>query len=230
MAAALVKSASGVATAITVSPAFGSATTSGNIIVLSFTGDDYNVTVDSGWTEQTGMRQEGFHGCYCWWRTSAGETSFTYTIATAANSSWVISEWSGLNAAPYDISAGQFVNTSAALYTTPSITPAAADRLMIVTMGGSSTALDLSGAWTLILSSFTEVGHAGNAAGNRTCVLQASRIVTPASGSYSSGATYPTTVQSTSGEIMALKVAASATFIARQGLIISQAVRRAATF
>src|SRR4029077_3049492 len=115
MAIALVKSAKGLSALATTAPSFGSATTSGNLIVLAFTSDAYNTTPDAGWTESTGMEQSANHGGYIWWRISAGETSFQYTIGGAFNTAWVLQEFSGAAASPYDISAGQFSNSSATL-------------------------------------------------------------------------------------------------------------------
>jgi hypothetical protein len=78
-------------------------------LILSFASDDYNGSPDTGWTESTGMEQQTFHGGYKWWRVAVDATnSFTYTIGSATESAWVIEEWSGLSATPYDISAGQF--------------------------------------------------------------------------------------------------------------------------
>lgn len=223
-----VKNAAGEATTATVNPAFGSATTAGNFIVLSVTADDYLTGIPLGWTASgspwdgsnpspstiLGLGSESpasgiFHGSYVLWRISTGETSFSYTIGSATNSSWVISEWSGVAASAYDIVSAQFTNGPAATtYTTPSITPTSGGRLLIAHMGGWSNSANLDGTWSSILNSFTEVNHVGNVTGNKTGVLQASLLVT-ANGStaYSSGATYPggASTLSRSGIVIAFK-------------------------
>ena len=89
---ALVKSAKGSSALATTTASFASATTAGNLIVLAFASDDYNDSPGAGWTQSTGMKQQTFHGGYIWWRISTGETSFSYTIGSATNSSWIPAE------------------------------------------------------------------------------------------------------------------------------------------
>ena len=146
MAIALVKSAKGTASTATVNPAFASATTAGNLVVLCFSGDDYNGTPDSGWTQSTGMEQQTYHGGYLWWRISTGETSFTYTIGSATTSAWVLLEFSGVDSSPYDVSVGQFAQSSSGSYTTGNLTPTAGDRVLVAAFGGSAVFASLARA------------------------------------------------------------------------------------
>jgi hypothetical protein len=210
MAISLVQSAEGAPTATAVNTAsFGAATTAGNLVVLCFASADYNGTPDTGWTQSTGMEQQTFHGGYVWWRISTGQTNFQYTIGSAEESAWVLTEWSGVDSSPYDTSSGQFQQTSTGSYTTPSITPSTGNKLLIAAMGGSSGILDLSADYTSWLNSFTHVRSSGNATGDRNSMGVAYLLVTGnGSTSYSSGATYPTTVQAKSGMIISFKEAA----------------------
>lgn len=213
MAATVVQSAEGTSTSATVTASFSSTPTNGNLIVLCFAADDYNGTPNSGWTQSTGMEQQTYHGSYLWWRVaSGGSNSFQYTIGSATNSSWVLLEVSGLDAAPYDVSSGQFAQSSSSTYTTPSITPTAGDRLLIASMGGSQASADMSADLNTWLNSFTHIRSSGpaSASGTRDVVGVASLAVTAnGSTSYSTGATYPASpqVQSRSGLIIAFKVA-----------------------
>ena len=212
MAATLVQSAEGTSTLATVTASFPSTPTNGNLIVLCFASDDYNGTPNTGWTQSTGMEQQTFHGSYLWWRVaSGGSNSFQYTIGSASNSSWVLLEFSGLDVSPYDVSNGQFRQSSGQTYTTPSITPSAGDRLLVASMGASlSSGVDLSGDLTTWLNSFTHIRSSGPSSysGTADSVGAAYNTVTAnGSTSYSSGATTPFTGQTQSGLIIAFKVA-----------------------
>lgn len=211
MVATLVQSAEGTSTSATVTASFSSTPTNGNVIILAFAADDYNGTPNTGWTQSTGMEQQTFHGGYIWWKVaSGGSNSFQYTIGSATNSSWVLLEVSGLDAAPYDISAGQCTNSSAGSYTTPSITPTAGDRLLLAAIGSSNNSGDMSADLTGWTNSFTHIRSSGpvSASGTRDSIGVASRDVT-ANGStgYSTGASFPFTKQSHSAMIIAFKVA-----------------------
>lgn len=197
----------------TTAATWDTAATAGNLLLLSVAADDYAATPPSGWTESTGCKQETFLGHYLWWKVAAGgETSVNYTIGSASPSCWITAEYSGLTSTPYDISSGQFAQSSGSTYTTPNLTPTSGDRLIIASMGASS-----GGAWSSLdvttwLNSFTEVADIGTTLGSGTRDIQgvASLAVT-ANGStaYSSGATYPSVAQSRTGIIIAFKVAAA---------------------
>jgi hypothetical protein len=210
MAIALVKSAKGIsATAIT-APAFGSATTSGNLVVLCFASDDYNGTPDTGWTQSTGLEQQTQHGSYLWWRISAGETSYQYTIGSATNSAWLLMEFSGVAASPYDISNGQFAAPpGATTYATPSIIPTTGNRLLVAS-SGMSNPTNLSAATVTYDNSFTLVDKNGNATGTtRDFIGGAYRLVTgDGSTGFTTTATFSISPNSASGLIAAFKESA----------------------
>lgn len=209
---AIVQSNKGVSTLATTTASFSSSPTNGNLIVLVFASDDYNGTPDAGWTQSSQMEQQGWHGSYLWWRVhSGGGNSFQYTLPSAANSSWVIVEVSGQHASPYDVSAGQITNTGGGIYTTPSITPTAGDRLLIGAFNGSSDTGNLNTNTTDWLNSFTHILSSGPASGTGTYdfVSVGYRFVTAnGSTSYSTGATKTGDgLQSRSGLIISFKKA-----------------------
>lgn len=208
----LVQSNTGQGSTATTAPTLGSATTAGSLIVLGFASDDYNGSPNAGWTQSAEMEQQTFHGGYLWWLiATAGMTIPSYTIGSATHSTWVCAEFAGpFDASPYDTSQGQFLQASATTYTTDNQTPTAGDRLMVAVMGGSHGSLALNGAFSSWLNSFTQVATIGKTPAPATCVGMARRVV-PANGStaYSSGVTYPTTVQSRSGLIIAFKAGAA---------------------
>jgi hypothetical protein len=210
-AIAPVKSASGTNTAATVAPAFGSPSTAGNLIVLSISGDAGVPSVGSGWQQSANMGQVGDNGGYLWWRISAGETTFpSYTMSVATNSSWTLTEFAGCTATPYDVSLGQHSETGVALYTTPALTPSAGSRVLVAAMLGSST-IDLSGAFTAWLNSFTQLAGIGQSAGTiKTCAAVAYRLVTGDGATpFSSGVTWPALCSGNVGLIAAFKGGAS---------------------
>lgn len=210
MAISLVKSNKGTSALATTTASFGSATTAGNLIVLAFAADDYNGTPGAGWTQSTGMEQQTFHGGYLWWRISTGETNFSYTIGSASNSAWVIAEFSGVHATPFDISNGQFIQTSTFAYTTPSIIPTTGSRLLCAMMGGSIGGASLAGqTWGTWLNSFTGIDSSGSGGGGTNDIAGlAYRLVTgDGSTGFSSGATCSNILQSRSGLIIAFKEA-----------------------
>jgi hypothetical protein len=211
MAASLVKSASGTSTTATTNPTFGSATTSGNLIVLGFAADDYNGTPGTGWTQSTGMEQQTFHGGYLWWRISTGETSYSYVIGSATNSAWAIAEFSGIDATPYDTSNGQFTTADGTTYTTPTITPSTGGRLLVTVMGGSKVANLAAITWGTWVNSFTQIATVGSGgSGTNDVIGMAYRLVTGnGSTTYSGGATPSSgTLESRSGLIISFEESA----------------------
>ena len=212
MAISLVQQAEGTSSSATTSPSFSTAPTNGNLVVLCFAADDYNGTPNSGWTQSTGMEQQTFHGGYLWWRISDGSNPpGDYTIGSASVSAWILTEWSGVDATPYDISAGQFQQTSTDSYTTASTTPTSGDRLLIGMLGGSRN--DNNGAITGWTNSFTGIADIGTTAGSTDDIVGVAYRLVTANGStaYSTGGTYSTGVQqSKSGLIIAFKAAAAA--------------------
>jgi hypothetical protein len=208
MAAAFVKSAKGSSTSATVSWAFGSATTSGNLIVGVIAADDYTGSPDSGWTLSSEMNQEGYHGAYLWWRISTGETSpQSYSLNGAANSAWMLMEFSGIDATPYDTSQGLITNTGDFSYATDSLTPTSGNRLIVATHGAShSGSLDgqTVDTWT---NSFTHIDSIGTTLNPIANLIGCCYRVVAANGStaYSTAGTYSYINESRSALIIAFK-------------------------
>lgn len=214
MAIALVQSAKGTSAVATNNPAFSVAPASGNLVVLAFTSDDYNGTPDTGWTQSANMEIQGFHGGYIWWQISNGSNPpGSYTIGSATNSAWVMMEFSGCAATPYDTSVSQFTNTSAINYTTPNITPSTGNRVLVAMIGGSlagSMALLVITTW---LNSFNAIDSSGSGgAGTNDLCGTAYRLVTgDGSTTFSTGGTYGGTggtPQSRSGLLISFNEAA----------------------
>lgn len=210
MVASLVRSVEGVSSLATTTCAFPTATAAGNLIVLRFAADDYNGTPNAGWQQSSEMEQQTFHGSYLWWRISTGETSFQYTIGSASVSAWVIEEWSGIDATPYDVSGGQFIQTSTNNYTTKAIVPSTGPRVLMASMGGSLGSANLSAqSWGTWLNSFTGGDSIGTSAGATNDIVGAAyrRVTGDGVTSFSTGATCTNILQSRSGLIIAFKEA-----------------------
>jgi hypothetical protein len=211
---ALVKSAEGVSTSATTNPSFGSATTAGNLIVLAFAADDVTPGVGSGWNQSTGMNQVTFHQGTLWWRISAGETSYSYTINSANQSSWVLMEFSGVDANPYDISDGQAIIQDNSSYTTPAIAPYAGQALVVAALMGTMTGTadisttDVTG-WT---NGFTNVRGSGpsGTTGTRHFVGTSYKLVTgDGSTTQSTGGDFIDVMKAETGLIISFKKGAS---------------------
>ena len=207
---ALVKSATGAAATASVTPAFASPTTAGNIILLAISGDAGVPTPGTGWTQPPNMAQVGNNGGYLWVRVSTGETTFpAYTLSVAANSTWVLTEFSGLTISPIDGSLGQHAEGSRASYTTPALVPTAGDRVLFAAMLASSD-VNLTLPFTNWLNSFTFIAGIGQSTGQRTCAGLAYRRVTgDGVASFSSGVTWPNTATGSVGLILGLRSAGS---------------------
>ena len=204
----LVQSNKGLSTSATTSGiGFSVAPTAGNLIVLAISADDYNVSPDTGWTQSSEMEQQTFHGGYLWWRISDGSNSFQYTISSAVNSAWVLTEFSGVAASPYDASEGQFAATTGTTYTTPNITPTAGNRLLVAAMGIGHNTNNLSADMTSWLNSFMHIRTSGtaNVAGQDVAIGVAWRpVAANGSTAYSTGATF-LNAEARSGLIISFK-------------------------
>ena len=214
MAIALVQSNSGTSASATVNPSFSVAPTNGNLVVLCFASDDYNGTPNTGWTQSSEMEQQVNHGGYVWWRISTGANPpGSYTIGSATNSAWILMEFSGVDASPYDVSEGQSVNfPGSSNYSTPSATPTSGNRLLVAMIGAganTSMATYTTSGWTNSFTKVRDIGSAG--AGTNDAVSTAYRLVT-ANGStaYTTTTTWSSAPQSSSGLIIAFKEGAAA--------------------
>ncbi len=212
MPATVVQNVEGTSAIATTVPAF-SAATAGNLLVLTVAADDYTTGgfAPTGYTLSTGCAQQTFLGHYLWWKVATGgETSTSYTIGSASASAWEFFEISGLTSSPYDISNGQFAQSSATTYTTPSIVPTSGERYLLATMGASRGGVSFTGVGTW-LNSFTELNDTFTTAATRDIVGTASRSVTgDGVTGFSSGCTYEgTTPESRTGIIIAFKIASA---------------------
>jgi hypothetical protein len=179
MAWALAQSNEGISAAATVTPTFSSAPASGSLVVLAFASDDYNTTPNTGWTQSTGMEQQTFHGGYLWWQVSTGAQPPSYTIGSATVSAWILAEFTGGAASPYDISNGTFSQASGFPIATPTIIPTAGQRLLVAVMGGSRSPSSLAAETISFSNSFTLVRDVGTSAGGTNDIVGLSyRIVT----------------------------------------------------
>jgi hypothetical protein len=212
MAIALVQSRTGTSTTAITTASFSVAPTSGNLVVLGFASDDYNGTPDAGWTQSTGLEQQTFHGGYLWWRISNGSNSLQYTIGSATRSSWLLMEFSGVHATPYDISNGTILGSSGNTLATPSIIPTTGNRVLVAGWGASNSAgLSIAGFGATSDSFSTPVI---SSAGEITAYAMAYRLVTGnGSTGYSSTLTISGggTPQRMTGLILSLKEAATLT-------------------
>lgn len=203
----------------TQSATLASGTSANNQVLVVVGADDYAVNpsgIPSGMTEHTGCRQETFLGTYLWRKTAgSGETTFSYTLGSASPSCWIAVEVAGIDSAtPYDISSGQFAQSSATNYDTPTLTPTSGDRLLVAVIGGSlngafSTGM---GAWT---NSFAEQADVWTTLGSGTrdsIGLAILSVTANGSTGYTTNATWDGAIspQSRTSMIMALKVAGAA--------------------
>jgi hypothetical protein len=219
MAIAFVKSASGnTAGTTSITAAFGSATTTGNLVVLSVAcWSGLTAAVPAGWTVSTGMSWSDYHGAFLWWRFSAGETSYAFTLDDPNLVAWTLHEFSGVHATPYDISTGTITHSgSGSNYTTPSITPTSGNRLLIATIGGQHPTENFTAGMSGWTNSFTAGATKGltGAGGSDGVITGTGYRIVAANGStgYATNASYfPAFPQSQSGLIISLKEAAVAT-------------------
>ena len=208
----VVQSNTGTSALTTTTPTLGSATTANNIVVLTFAADDYNGTPNTGWTQSSEMEQQTFHGGYLWWFRCAGSDAIpSYTIGSAARSAWTLVEYAGpFDATPYDVSEGQFVQSSANSYTTANMTPTTGSRLALAGLNAQHAAADLA-AWQNFTNSFVSAASVlTNGANPRLSVAQVRRVITgDGATTFATGGDHGAQVsQSRSAVIIAFKQAA----------------------
>jgi hypothetical protein len=215
VAATIVQTAKGTSTLATVTAAFATAPTNGNVVILAFAADDYNGTPNAGWNQRTDMEQQTYHGGYVWDRVqSGGGNSFQYTIGSATNSSWVLLEISGLDASYYDVSVGNFVQSYATTLASSNLTPTAGDRLILAFFGASSDGPHSDFTGNLSASnSFTHVVSSGPSLVNNSDFIGCAQLAVTANGStaYNTTGTIPDDSQSRSAMLISLKVATGGT-------------------
>lgn len=229
---AAVQTNTGNSSSATVTPTLPGSTTLGNLIVLQFGADDYNGTVSTGWTQSTGMEQQGYLGSYIWWaKATTGMTIPNYVIASASRSVWTLVEYEGpFDASPYDVSAGQFSNSGPNSYTTPTCTPTTGDRLLVAGMffhRASTSGPGTIGTWLNSFNEIIEINYSGT--NPSYSIAQATRLVTGnGSTTYSSGATVAGPDNGVGGLIISFKKGAAATSIPNQVIAPKQGLVRAA--
>lgn len=232
MAWALAQSNEGISAAATTTPTFSTTPASGSLVVLAFASDDYNATPNTGWTQSTGMEQQTFHGGYLWWQVSTGAQPPSYTIGSATVSVWVLAEFTGGDAAPYDVSNGTFTQTTAGTIATPTITPSAGQRLLLAVMGGSRSGASLAAVTISFSNTFALIRDLGTSAGGTNDVVGLGyRVVTGdgATGFTTTGTSSDNLLQSRSGLIASFKEASGAAGIPSKRIIQNrQALVRAA--
>jgi hypothetical protein len=183
----------------------------GDVIVLSVSADDYNVGNPTGFTLSPEMEQETFLGSYVWWRKATGsETTVSYVIGSATVSSWAVLVVSGLDASPFDVSEGQFAQSSDTTYSTANITPTAGQRLIIAAIGGSLSAPPApttQSGWT---NGFTEQADVSTSTGTADCIAVATlEVAANGSTAYSTASNYSQVVQARTAMAIAFKVASA---------------------
>lgn len=135
----LIQSNSGSSNAATTSAtSLGSATTAGNEILI-FAQASATISTPAGFTSRS--PQVNTQGFYLFEKlTASGDATDTpnLSIGGAANTTWVILEYSGISA--YDTSTGSNVGfgAGASPQATPSITPASGNRLVMAAVGVST--------------------------------------------------------------------------------------------
>jgi hypothetical protein len=188
------------------SPTLGSAISAGNLVVLMVTANNVPSGTNAGWTKSTGMSPvANAQGMLWWFIGTAGQTIPSVTFAGASTYAWRVAEYAGpFNASPYETSAGAATNGIFTTIATPSITPTAAQNYLLVAgLGGQCG----DAQWNI--ASVT-VGSLTNSFVNATqqfrqaiveaqLACQASRVVTAASGSYSTTGTPSTATTTSSG-------------------------------
>jgi hypothetical protein len=158
------------------------------------------------------VEQQTFHGAYIWWQISTGAQPPSYTIGSATNSAWILEEWSGNDAAPYDTSNGTFTQANSNTQATPTITPSTGERLLCAMMGGSLSTASLAAETVSWSNTFTTIRDVGNATGTtKDWVGAGYRLVTGdgVTGYTTTGTCTGSTgtLQSRSGLIIAFKAA-----------------------
>ena len=197
---AVVQSNSGTgAASSSFSPTLGSAVGAGNLVVLMVVANNVPSGANSGWTKSTDMSPVANSQGMLWWfgPTTGGEAIPSVTFAGASTYAWVLVEYAGpFDASPYGTSAGAATNNGIfATMSTPSITPTAGNNFLIVAgLGGQDGDHHWNTAGSITLgsftNSFTNVVQQYRLSNPESHVAsQSSRVVTSASGSYSTTAT-----------------------------------------
>jgi hypothetical protein len=208
------------------------AITAGSLVVIMVTANNVPSGANSGWTKSAGMSPvANTQGMLWWFLATGGDTVPTITFAGASTYAWRLVEYAGpFDASPYEMSDGAATGGAISTIASSSITPTAGlDYLLVAGLGGQ----DGGGAWnvaSVTLGSFTNsFGNASQqfrqASSEGQIACQVSRVVTGASGSYSTAGTPSTlTISGSSSRVgmtIAFKAVASGATAASQTLTVS---------
>lgn len=172
----------------------------GNLVAIKVTANNIPGGANTGWQKSTGMSPvANAQGLLWWFLATGGDTIPTVTFNSAAEYAWKVAEYAGpFDAAPYEISAGSAANggfdDTTATVTTPDITPTAGGNYLLL---GGLGAQGGGPEWDIPSVTF---GSFTNSFGNAqqqfrqdtvdahvACLV--SRVITSASGSYSTSGT-----------------------------------------
>jgi hypothetical protein len=182
------------------SATLGSAITAGNLVVIMVTANNVPSGANTGWTKSTGMSPvANAQGLLWWFIGTAGQAIPSVTFAGASTYAWRIVEYEGpFDASPYNISAGAATNGTITTIATSSITPTAGQNYLLVAgIGGQDAATSWNvasvtiGSLTNSFVNVTQQFRQASAEAHIAC--QASRVITSASGSYTTTGTPSTT-------------------------------------
>ncbi len=198
----------------------GSATTSGNTILIFVNGAG-TITTPSGFTSRS--PQVNIQGLYLFEKLVASGNSSdtpTLTMSGAFNATWQIVEYSGITA--FDVSSGNNAGFSASVsVTTPSITPTTGARLLVAFVGATADnstktwPAGVPNSWTNSFvgeRSDTRLGTAGSGRDSMVGGWADLSVTANGSTSYSTNATYsPEDTAAPASIIAAYKVTAGGT-------------------
>jgi hypothetical protein len=205
---------SGTSTLATVTVSF-TAQTTGTLLVLSYTGDNYLATSGSGRPESTGWTKirENQHnaGHAMWYRISDGtETSVQYTMTGSGASSHLLHGATNIDGTtPLDTSNLTSTTSSVTTQASGTITPAAGRKLLMVSISGcrfSGSGVSVS-SWT---NGYTESGDVTGTVGSTTDTTANAYLVADGGTSTSTTATYSGTSIGGGGIIASFNNAAAA--------------------
>lgn len=181
----IVQSNSGTFNGTSFSATLGSATATGNAVVIIVAGNTIVNTPASFTSRSPQVNQMGH---YCFDRTGVAASSFALTNS-AGQGTWVILEIEG---GAYVTSSSANNTTGADTYTTPALTPTAGSRLIIASIGSTHASLTRTvSGWT---NSFTELADVTWTANDRPMQGVATlEVAANGSTAYSTTATYSST-------------------------------------
>lgn len=170
-----------------------------NSCIVLYIAGNTTVTTPAGWTLR--QSQVNYMGHYLY--TLTGSVSSSWTVSSAAGvGTWWVGE---VTNSTYDLGASSNAPSSSTAYTTPSITPASGENILLASIGSvnsQSTARTIS-SWT---NSFNEVADVCNPVSDYPMQSVATYLVSAdGSTNYNTSATYSAASTGRSAIICALK-------------------------